>query len=149
VRRCRPFFLLGAICVTGQLSALGARHAVALLLATLAGICAWPIMVLVVSCGRSVLGLLRLDLMLLTIVRSLPAYVLTLLAVYLAFGIKIAIAVLVSAAEAEREIGVNWGAIFVLPVLLVGVGLLFDVIAMRAIGNYYRCFKNKFAWSWG
>jgi hypothetical protein len=69
--------------------------------------------------------------------------------VYFAFGIKFVIAMMVTAAISSSEGGLNWGSILVLPLILMGVQLLFDVIAMRAIGSYYRCFKHKFAWSWG
>lgn len=125
------------------------RQVIGLLLVALGSLFAWPMMVLVVSCGNTVLGLLRLDLMLWTIVRSLPAYLLTLVAVYVAFGIRFGIGIMATAAISASGHGIDWTSIVVLPVLLLGVGVFFDVIAMRAIGNYYRCFKEKFAWSWG
>ena len=84
-----------------------------------------------------------------TILRSLPAYLLTVVAVYIAFGVEIAIAVRLWRGPEALEVGVDWMSVLVLPVLLLGLRIFFDVVAMRAIGSYYRCFKDKFAWSWG
>jgi hypothetical protein len=122
---------------------------VALVILMMVGLFVWPMMVLVVSCGSSVGALFRLDLISATILRSLPAYLLTVVAVYIAFGVEIAIAVRLWRAPETPEAAVDWMSVLVLPVLLVGLRMFFDVVAMRAIGSYYRCFKHKFAWSWG
>ena len=34
-------------------------------------------------------------------------------------------------------------------VLATGVGLYFEIVALRAIGLYYHHYKDRFAWSWG
>jgi hypothetical protein len=122
---------------------------VALVILLMVGLFVWPMMVLVVSCGSSVAALFRLDLICSTIFRSLPAYLLTVVTVYIAFGVEIAIAARVWRVPETPPTSIDWTAVLLVPVLLVGLRLVFDVIAMRAIGSYYRCFKHKFAWSWG
>jgi hypothetical protein len=121
-----------------------------LVLLSLLGLFAWPIMVLTVSCGGSVAALFRLDLLGETILKSLPAYILTVLAVYLTFGVQLFITTLIWAnVDQSKNWWDDWAVIFVVPMLLVSVSLYFDIVAMRAIGYYYACFKHKFAWSWG
>jgi predicted Zn finger-like uncharacterized protein len=116
----------------------------------LLGIFFWPMMVLVVSCGNSVGALFRLDLITETIVRSFPAYLLTVVAVFVTFGVESVVSGLVwSHLGSGAQWRTDFGALVVLPVLLRGIGLYFDVVAMRAIGAYYCHFKHRFAWSWG
>ncbi|MFH1747428.1 MAG: hypothetical protein ABIG44_10340 [Planctomycetota bacterium] len=123
---------------------------VILLALLLLGCFIWPMMVLVVSCGESVKALFQLDLILATIFKTLPAYLLTVIAVYITF-----VGQLVTTAYIATRLGQpiiwsqDWTAILVIPSLLVGVRLFFDIVAMRAIGYYYCYFKHKFAWSWG
>jgi len=111
----------------------------------LAGYFVWPMLVLVVAVG-SFGGLVRADLIARTIVRSFPAYLLTVVTVYLSrglqFGAMIALAIL-SAQSAGTGSGLLLGA------LLKAVELYCTIIAMRAIGLYYHHFKHRFAWSWG
>ena len=110
----------------------------------------WPMMVLIVSCGNSILALFRLDLIAETIVKSLPAYLLTVLAVYAAIAGQIAATMFVWASVGDTEDWMqDWTTIILLPSVLVGITLYFDVVAMRAVGYYYCHFKDKFAWSWG
>ena len=33
--------------------------------------------------------------------------------------------------------------------LVVGISLYFEIVAMRVIGLYYHHFKHRFAWDWG
>lgn len=128
----------------------GTPAIVVLLSFAFAGMFMWPMLVLVVSCGGSVWAMFRLDLIVETIVRSLPAYLLVVLAVYVSFGAQVAVTAFVwqklGATTNWRD---DWMALFVVPTIFAGIGIYFEIIAMRAIGLYYRCFKDKFAWSWG
>ena len=139
-----PGLLGTAVPVPGSLAVL------TLIALALIGGFVWPMMVLIVSCGGSILALFRLDLIAETIVKSLPAYLLTVLAVYAAIGGQIAATMLIwSYAGDSEDWFKDWTTIILLPTLLVGVTLYFDVVAMRAVGYYYCHFKHKFAWSWG
>lgn len=110
----------------------------------------WPMMVLVVSCGGSVGALFRLDLIFETVFKSFPAYLLTVVAVYVAFGVRYFVSQAVgSAVGSNATLQDDWAVMVVVPALFVGVAAYFDVIAMQAIGYYYRDFKDRFAWSWG
>jgi predicted Zn finger-like uncharacterized protein len=128
----------------------GPSALIVLVLLSLLGLFAWPMMVLIVSCGGSVGALFRLDLLGATVLKSLPAYLLTVIAVYLTFAVQLGISMLIwNNVDQSKNWWDDWAVIFVVPMLLVGVSLYFDVVAMRAIGYYYACFKHKFAWSWG
>ena len=128
----------------------GSAAAVVLTVMAAIGLFIWPMLVLAVSCGGSVAALFRLDLIGETVLKSLPAYLLTVLTVYISFAVQVGITALiwtqVSDTSSQRE---NWLLMFLLPTLLMGVNLFCDIIAMRAIGSYYAHFKHKFAWSWG
>ncbi len=123
---------------------------VVLILLALAGLFIWPMLVLVVACGGGMFTMFRLDLILETIFKSFPAYLLTVLAVCFTFGLRVLLYGIVGASVGEdASVEEDWAGLFLLPVLLVGINLYFDVIAMRAIGYYYACFKHRFAWDWG
>lgn len=123
-----------------------AASVVVLILLIAMGVFVWPILVLVVSCGESVAGLFRLDLIIETIVRSFPAYLLTLIAVYAAVAANLFLA---SVALDGLSPGSSRGSILGVTIALTGLKLFLDIFGMRAIGLYYCCFKDKFAWSWG
>lgn len=115
----------------------------------LGGYFVWPILVLVIAVGGSVRGLFRVDLIARTIARSLPAYLLTVLIVYATWGLDLGFGMLLDAVRAGRPLPLGGlPSVLVLgPVLLI-VELYSTIIAMRAIGLYYRHFKHKFAWTW-
>ncbi|MEW6253806.1 MAG: hypothetical protein AB1716_24430 [Planctomycetota bacterium] len=127
----------------------GAATAVLVLLAVL-GTFIWPVLVLVVACGNNVFDFFRLDLILATIFKSLPAYILVVLSVSISYGLR---AWIFGLAWSRLRTGVNWGddwtAVVLMPTLLVSITLYFEIVAMRAIGYYYAYFKDRFAWSWG
>lgn len=121
-----------------------------LVVLTLAGYFVWPMLVLVVSCGGAISSMFRLDLLIATIVKSFPAYLLTVLAVNFTNGLKIVLTGIVLAGMSDKtNLMDDWTSVLVLPALFVGIGLFFDIIAMRSIGYYYCCFKHRFAWDWG
>lgn len=140
---------LGAI-LGGASPTPGPSAVLVLALMGLLGLLIWPMLVLTVACGGSFRAMFRLDLIFETVIRSLPAYLLTVLAVWTTFVGQLAITVFIWDRLSETT---NWRddvvVLFVLPTIFVGVGLYFDIVAMRATGYYYAHFKHKFAWSWG
>jgi hypothetical protein len=115
------------------------------------GMFIWPMFVLVVALGGGALAMFRLDLIVDTIRRAFPAYLLTVLAVYVGIAMQFIIMGQVSGLAAARANDESSGllATVLLPFLLIGVTLFFDIVTMRVIGNFYCHFKHKFAWSWG
>lgn len=106
----------------------------------------WPIMVLVVALGgmRSVI---RFDLIVLTIVKTLPVYVVVVLLVYAGLvGPALVVgAIRGAAADDGSTIGADLGAEAAVSVVMVYA----NIFTMRVIGLYYHHFKHRFAWSWG
>ena len=118
---------------TGSLTAIAQEDA------TLAGLrvlgdVLWPMVVLCVGLGGFT-SLLRIDLILLTIIKTLPVY---LLVVGLVLGTEFLEGVLLS-----RISNVYWG------VISIGVPVYLEIVAVRVIGLYYHHFKHRFAWDWG
>ncbi|MFH1746174.1 MAG: hypothetical protein ABIG44_03930, partial [Planctomycetota bacterium] len=109
----------------------------------------WPIFVLVVA-GGSTGSLLRIDLMAITIIKSFPAYLMMVAVVYAAqaveFGTTI---VLIKMGLNAWEAGTSPWALLLLPVVFMLVSVYATIVAMKAIGLHYHCFKHKYAWSWG
>jgi hypothetical protein len=100
------------------------------------GVFFWPILALCVAVG-GVESIFRLDLMVLTIFKSLPAYIFTATAMFLTASLQI---VLIFA-------DIEWGILGLF--VMRGVLLYVELVALRMIGLYYHHFKNQFAWSWG
>lgn len=108
------------------------------------GLFLWPMVVLCISIGGfSTLG--RPNLILATIFRTFPAYILT---VALVFG-TVALSWFVATATQGAGTTGKPGDAVVKAVFLVGLVLYLDIVAMRSIGLYYHHFKNRFAWDWG
>ncbi len=98
------------------------------------GLFMWPIIILCVAVDGFG-SLARVDLLFITVAKTLPVYVLTVLVVY---GADFAESYMAASGQ-----GVLWGA------LTVAVGLYLEIVALRMIGLYYFHFKSRFAWSWG
>ncbi len=113
------------------------------------GVFLWPMFILVVAVG-GLPGLVRLDLIGATILRSLPAYCIVVGVVYASQGLEY-VSVLALAGLGLRSIvtGGRMPLLLLLPVAIVLVRVYVSVVAMRAIGLYYHHFKQRFAWSWG
>jgi hypothetical protein len=108
----------------------------------------WPMLVLIVAIGGvGTIG--RLDLILTTIVRTAPIYLIVTIIDLAAIAIRFGIAMLKFNVQVEGFLEGDLLRMFALPILLEGVGLLVMIIAMRALGLYYHYFKPRFAWSWG
>ena len=101
------------------------------------GLFAWPMIVLCVAMG-GFSTLARPDLILLTLLKTFPAYVAT---VVLVFGSVFLGGFLSSL--------ISVGGVILPTVLQVGVTIYLWIVAMRCIGLYYHHFKHRFAWSWG
>lgn len=99
------------------------------------GLFFWPMVVLCASIGGFV-SLVRLDLIIKTIIATLPSYILTVVVVY---GTSVAVFSLV------RVLPTNAGA----QAALVAASVYLEIVAMRTIGLHYYFFKGRYAWSWG
>lgn len=116
---------------------LGATPAVLLIAALLLH----PILLLVVAIG-GVAPLARLDLIGFTVARTLGSYlIMAAIVLALRLGPVLLAAQIPSSTPFEAGFG--------LAILLVGLGLYCELIAMRAIGLHYHHFKGQYAWSWG
>lgn len=126
-----------------------AQYLIGQLVLMLLGFFVWPMLVLVVACGDFG-GLLRPDLMARTILRSLPAYLVVVAAVYISTGMTMVCSFLVAVIPPNLNSIPQWLAVvIVLPTLATLVELYLAIVAMRAIGLYYHHFKHRFAWTWG
>jgi len=113
-----------------------------------AGFFLWPMFILIVSIGGTK-GLVRFDLIGVTVARSFPAYMIVAGCVYLGIALKLVLQVTLAAGViAASMVGSVW-LVLLVPVVLVLVEVYVTIIQMRAIGLYYHHFKHKFAWSWG
>ncbi len=115
------------------------------------GVALWPMVVLCVALGGFE-SLYRVDLIALTIIRTLPAYVLTLA---LMFGAIVLLRVLgtgTAVNAVSRDSATSGGAIgssVLVHILTVGLSVYLDIVLMRLIGLYYHHFKGRFAYDWG
>ena len=108
------------------------------------GVFLWPMVILCVALG-GFSTLLRLDLIILTIIRTFPIYVLVLALMFGAVLIEHALLAGVSGGSK----GAMGGGAFALSVLGRGLDIYINIVLMRLIGLYYCHFKDRFAWSWG
>ncbi len=116
----------------------------------LGGMILWPIVVLCVALGE-LSSLLRIDLVILTILRTLPGYILAVAMVYGTYwlgnflmGVAGAATVISSGANVTTILN----RMLVLSLFFQAIILYTDVVAMRAVGLYYHHMKRYFAWSW-
>jgi hypothetical protein len=115
--------------------------AVALLM--FASILAWPMVVLCVALGGFT-SLGRMDLIIVTLIKTLPVYILT--AVFV-FGADLLGTYLSFKLPQSYTSGI--AVYFMGHLMVTGVGLYFEIVALRVIGLYYHHFKHRFAWDWG
>lgn len=114
------------------------------------GLFLWPMFVLIVAAG-SLFDLRRLDLILETVIRAFPAYLIAAVVVWVSTGVALASSALLTAAglTGVRFGQINWSMLLVLPLGLALIQVYTTLVAMRTIGLFYHHFKHKFAWSWG
>jgi predicted Zn finger-like uncharacterized protein len=107
----------------------------------------WPMMLLVVAVG-GMRSLVRFDLMVLTMFRTLPAYILVVILAYIGVvGPSLLVAlgwVAVNPDESTR-----FGLLFAVAAFGVILQVYGNIFTMRVAGLYYHHFKHRFAWSWG
>lgn len=115
------------------------------------GLVAWPMVVLCIAVG-GFSTLYRPDLILVTILRTMPGYVTVILLVTVTLALE---AVVYSggvpgAVPRWRTPGAPPPAAFSWKVFLFSTGLhvYMDIVRMRLIGLYYYHNKRNFAWSW-
>jgi predicted Zn finger-like uncharacterized protein len=109
----------------------------------------WPMMLLVVAVA-GIRGLVRFDLMVLTIIKSFPAYVLVVVLAYVGVVAPalLSAGVLTLVSEDAEGAGLIGAALGVGAALIV-LEVYANIFTMRVIGLYYHHFKHRFAWSWG
>lgn len=124
------------------------------------GLFLWPMVILCIALG-GIDSLLRIDLILLTLVRTFPAYL-------LATGILIGTSLMqeglfnllgLAAASSAAASGMGGGLasfntqalerLILLAAVAGGVEVYLTLVYLRVIGLYYHHFKSRFAWSWG
>ena len=117
--------------------------ALALLLLSMA---AWPMMILVVAVG-GIPGLIRFDLMLMTVIKTLPAYILVMVLTWVSMIVPSFITdAMLPSDDGEVNLSVE---VFAIPALLIAIETYAQIVTMRVIGLYYHHFKRSFAWDWG
>ncbi|MFH1747575.1 MAG: hypothetical protein ABIG44_11080 [Planctomycetota bacterium] len=111
------------------------------------GLLMWPIFVLVVA-GGSTGSLIRFDLMAITIIRSFPAYLVMVGIVYATQAIRVGAVLILQEIDLVDSMT---GALGVLGIRasFTLLTVYATIVAMKAIGLHYHCFKHKYAWSWG
>lgn len=114
------------------------------------GLFLWPMFVLIVAAG-SMLDLRRLDLIVETVGRALPAYLIAAVIVWLNAAVSFVAGVAIMAAGLAQVMtkGADVSWLLALPLVVAVVDVFTTIVAMRAIGLFYHHFKHKFAWSWG
>lgn len=112
----------------------------------LAGTLVWPMAVLCLVLG-GLDAMVRLDLIIVTILRAPGGYLATLFFWGAALGLTIVgewgIQRMITAGAA----GIS--GVLVASALAVGVSVYAEFVSLRVIGLYYHHFKDRFAWDWG
>jgi hypothetical protein len=94
----------------------------------------------------------RVDLMVVTIIRAFPAYLVILGlivgATVASYYINEALLAKFAPAPGTGLAGLL-GKGMLIHVLLTGATIYADVVSLRSIGLFYHHFKHKFAWNWG
>lgn len=111
------------------------------------GLVAWPMVVLCIAVG-GFSTLYRPDLIIGTVLRTMPGYVTTILLVAVTLALE-AVAYSGGVPWARTRVGAPVAA-FSMKLFLLSAGLhvYLDIVRMRLIGLYYYHCKSKFAWSW-
>lgn len=132
----------------GIVAAFGADPLLVVLIAV--GLFLWPMVALCIAVD-GFLSALRIDLMIITIGRALPAYLCTIGLVAGATAVEYFVrqyAATAGPAPGAPLWTLATAAIF-LHFLLIGASIYADIVALRSIGLFYHHFKDKFAWDWG
>lgn len=117
-----------------------------------AGLALWPMVILCVTVGGFE-TLLRVDQMLLTVLKTLPAYLLTTAVI---IGTELTCDALdrqlrqsmIASAAGAFNFSKLVNRFLLWAIAAQALYLFFDILSLRAIGIYYRNFKHRFAWEW-
>ena len=85
----------------------------------------------------------RLDFLIPTVIRTFPAYLLTVTMVFGTAILKYVVVVNVAGMS-----GMPVSTLLML-CLITGILIYFEIVARKLIGLYYHRFKRRFTWSWG
>lgn len=112
----------------------------------------WPVLVIAVTIGGFG-DLVRIDLMAITIIRALPAFVVTLIA-FLAFQSLPLLAMVATGLVAEQMLPPDERKMDPMNVIYAGcivsaVNAYCMTASMMVLGYFYYHFKRRFAWDWG
>lgn len=115
----------------------------------IAGYFFWP-MVVLCAAAEGFQAMLRVDLMVMTVARSLVGYLIT-VACFLAASIAVpavhwAVQQGIGAASSEPQ---GWLQVLLIAALLDLVGIYAWIVALLAIGLYFRHYRHRFAFDWG
>lgn len=105
----------------------------------------FPMTLLVLAVGGGAFGIVRVDLIARTILRTLPGYCVVTICVYASQFISLA-ALLAKKALPSPP---SWAQLIGLALLSMVLYVYASTVTMRAVGLYYHHFKKRFAWSWG
>ena len=119
--------------------------AVPLIVLVALGIFLWPIALMCVSMG-GLFSLFRIDLILMAVAKTLPAYIAICLMVAAATVLPgFIVEAATSIATPSGGLG-RGGLMFDLPAYAIEI--YFSVVTMRLLGLYYLHFKERFPWDW-
>ena len=96
-------------------------------------------------------ALYRPDIIISTIQRTFWPYLLTVLMVFGAEGLMRILAVFVLGGMAlgdDASQSTSFGGAMLVSLLLLGISIYFEIVAMKLIGLYYRHFKDRFTCTW-
>ncbi len=115
-----------------------------------AGAFLWPMAILAISLG-GLSTLLRVDLLILTILKTLPAYltVLALMAGAVTLGVLIVGPMFGGSAADSWFEQPSFGTILAMQAFFSAAGAYVSIVCMRTIGLYYRHFSERFPWTAG
>jgi hypothetical protein len=114
-----------------------------------AGVFWWPLILLCVAKGAKEV-LYRVDLLFLTLVKTVIPYLVTVGVVVGAALAALVIQYLLALRFLNNPAGAGptLGALLAWDPAAAAVAVYFDIVAMQAIGLYYHHFKHRFAWEW-
>ncbi|HEY3244350.1 MAG TPA: hypothetical protein VGM03_13470 [Phycisphaerae bacterium] len=107
----------------------------------------WPISILAVAL-QGLGAVVRLDLALRTIACTFVPYVLTCALVGGSFWVQDWLSGQLLGRAMMRGKGLDLGKLFVAGIVVSGLTVYVDIVAMRIVGLYYRHYRKRFAWTW-
>jgi hypothetical protein len=112
------------------------------------GLFCWPMLALCVAIGGFA-TLTRVDLMLVTMFRTFPIYLLTVGLVVILDAVPLTAHYFMPAANPAGGFAAAINAQLATGAVIVALDVYTEIVAAKVIGLYYRHFKQRFAWSWG